>query len=136
MIYAFDSNIISGILKRDEAIINKYREEAMRGGDFIIPPIVFYEVQRGLLAKNLFNRLEKFENFCQNLEIGEFNFEIWQKAAQIHAMLSQQGKPIGGKYDGDVFIAAYCIVNDYTLVTNNTKDFGRIDGLKFVNWKI
>jgi tRNA(fMet)-specific endonuclease VapC len=37
--------------------------------------------------------------------------------------------------DADILIAAYCLVNDYTLVTNNTNDFNRIDGLKLVNWK-
>lgn len=37
--------------------------------------------------------------------------------------------------DSDILIAAYCIVNDYTLVTDNTSDFERIEGLKFVNWK-
>ena len=31
--------------------------------------------------------------------------------------LQEQGKPIG---DADVLIDAYCVVNDYTLVTNNT----------------
>ena len=40
-----------------------------------------------------------------------------------------------GKDDGDIFIAAQCIVNDYTLVTDNTGDFERINGLKTVNWK-
>lgn len=36
--------------------------------------------------------------------------------------------------DADILIASYCIVNDYTLVTRNAKDFERVDGLKFVNW--
>jgi predicted nucleic acid-binding protein len=49
-------------------------------------------------------------------------------------VLSKQGKPIGGKFDGDVFIAAYCLVNSYTLITNNKDHFERINGLKFVKW--
>jgi len=48
--------------------------------------------------------------------------------------LEERGLPVGNK-DADIFIAAHCIVNDYTLVTDNTGDFERIDGLKFVNWK-
>jgi len=135
MIYALDSSVISAILKNDKSVINRYRETAMQGGDFIIPPIVFYEVLRGLYAKNLFNRMEKFADFCNVLEIGEFNREIWKKSAQIHATLSKKGTPIGEKFDGDVFIAGYCIINGYTLLTLNAKDFERVDGLKFLDWK-
>jgi len=134
MIYAFDSNMISAILKRDINIITRYREEISNGNEFIIPPIAFYEVERGLLSANLLNKRRAFIEFCKDIEVGEFNYEIWQKSAQIYATLKKQGNPIGDKFDGDVFIAAYCLVNDYTLITNNTRDFKRIDGLKFVNW--
>jgi predicted nucleic acid-binding protein len=50
--------------------------------------------------------------------------------------LSKRGTPIGGRGDGDYLIAAFCIVKDYTLVTGNTRHFERIDGLKYVNWKV
>jgi predicted nucleic acid-binding protein len=56
------------------------------------------------------------------------------KAAEIKADLKKRGLPIGKK-DGDIFIAAHRIINDYTLVTDNTDDLQNINGLKFVNWK-
>ena len=62
-IYALDSNIISALLKNNETIIKLYEQEAMQGREFIIPPIVFYEIQRGLLAKNMLKRLKTFEDF-------------------------------------------------------------------------
>ena len=134
MIYALDSNIISHILRNEESILKRYKQELIQDREFIIPPIVFYEIQRGLLAKNMLNRLKNFEDFCKDNKIGEFTVPVWQKAAQIYAELSKQGKPIGGKFDGDVFIAAYCIINNYTLITNNKDHFNRIDGLNFINW--
>ena len=134
MIYALDSNIISGILKKDEIIINRYRHEIIQGKEFIIPPIVFYEIQRGLLAKNMLNRLRNFTDFCKDIKIGEFNLQVWRKAAEIYADLSKQGKPIGTNFDGDIFIAAYCVISGYTLITNNKDHFGRIDCLQFENW--
>jgi len=133
-IYAFDSNIISAILKGNEVIISRYEQVAGQGAEFIIPPIVFYEIQRGLLAKNMLKRLKNFEEFCQYIEIGEFNIQVWLKAAEIYATLSKQGKPIGANFDGDVFIAAYCVINGYVLVTNNKNHFERIEGLQFENW--
>ena len=133
-IYALDSNIISEMLKDNEHIINRYEQEIIQGREFIIPPIVFYEIQRGLLAKNMLKRLKNFEEFCKDIEIGEFNVHVWLKAAQIYAGLSKQGKPIGAMFDGDIFIAAYCIVNGYTLITRNKDHFERIDDLQFKNW--
>jgi len=133
IIYALDSNIISAILKNDIDTIVRYRQ-IKQGNEFVIPPIVFYEIRRGLLAKDMFKRLRNFEEFCRDIEIGKFNIQVWLKAAEIYATLSKQGKPIGTNFDGDVFIAAYCIINGYTLITNNKSHFGRIDGLKFENW--
>ena len=37
--------------------------------------------------------------------------------------------------DVDLMIAAFCITNDYTLVTNDTRHFEHINGLKFINWR-
>ena len=134
MIYALDSNIISAILIKDSNTINHYQQKIKQGGEFIIPPIVFYEIERGLLAKNLLAKRRAFIDFCYDIEIGDFNYEIWCRAAQIYADLSKRGKLIGSGFDGDVFIAAYCIYNKYTLVTKNKRHFERIDGLLYECW--
>jgi len=55
-------------------------------------------------------------------------------AAKLKANLVEKGTPIGNK-DADIFIAAYCLNNGYTLVTDNTNDFERIEGLQVINWK-
>jgi len=132
--YALDSNIISAILKNNQAVINRYEQAAMQGIEFTIPPIVIYEIRRGLLVKSMLKRLRIFEDFCQDIEIGEFNLQMWMKAAEIYADLSKQGKPIGAAFDGDVFIAAYCLINGYTLVSNNREHFERIEGLELEYW--
>jgi predicted nucleic acid-binding protein len=135
MIYALDTNIVSYMLQDNEKINNQTDLITQNGHTLIIPAIVDYEIRRGLLAKNYLKKLRKLEQLQQIIEIGEFNLDVWRKAAQIYAALSKQGKVIGGKFDGDVFIAAYCIVNGYTLITNNKDHFERIDGLSFKNWK-
>jgi len=135
MIYALDSDIISSLLKENVHTISCYHQVLRQGNEFIIPPIVFYKVERGLLMKNLLAKRRAFIEFCKNVEVGDFCFDVWQKAAQIYAQLSKQGKPVGNPFDGDVFIAAYCIVNGYTLVTNNENHYSRIDELQFINWR-
>ena len=51
--------------------------------------------------------------------------------AQIRARLELRGERLE---DTDTFIAATALVNDYTLVTHNTRHFSRIPGLKLEDW--
>ena len=66
-----------------------------------------------------------------SVEIGEMNIAAWEEAADIYGKSRKAGKPIE---DTDILIAAFCIVNDYVLVTNNTDHFEGINGLQMVNW--
>lgn len=132
MIYILDSNIVSYLLKKDAGVAARYLQEFEKGNDFVIPPIVYYEVKRWLLAKSFNERLGRFEVLCQKIKPVQFDWSVWETAIQLYVSLAQQGKPID---DFDLFIAAFCLVNDYVLVTNNTRHFERIDGLKLVNWK-
>lgn len=52
---------------------------------------------------------------------------------QIRADLQRQGTPIGPY---DLQIAAIALANDLTLVTHNSREFGRIDGLRLIDWEI
>lgn len=89
----------------------------------MIPPISHYEVNWYLLRKKATTQLrifnELYEKSYVKINMGEAELI---KAAEIRADLEERGLPIGNK-DADVFIAAYCIVNSYTLVTDNTSDF-------------
>jgi tRNA(fMet)-specific endonuclease VapC len=52
--------------------------------------------------------------------------------ARIRAELAQQGKLIG---PNDMLIAAIAVANAVTLVSNNTSEFGRVSGLKVIDWQ-
>jgi tRNA(fMet)-specific endonuclease VapC len=51
--------------------------------------------------------------------------------ALIRARLENDGNRLE---DNDIFIAATALVNDYTLVTHNTRHFSRIPNLKLEDW--
>ena len=132
-IYALDTNIISSMLKQNAGIINSYRRANDSGHIFVIPVTVYYEIRRGLLAVNATAQMQAFEKFCEIFDIVEMNIEIWEKAAQIWSALRKSGNPLG-RDDGDIFIAAHCIVSGYTLVTDNISDFSRIKDLQYISW--
>jgi predicted nucleic acid-binding protein len=94
--------------------------------------MVYYEVKRWLVVKNATAQLARFDKLCQFKRHMTIDIISLNKAIEIYAALAKKGQLIG---DGDTLIAAYCIVNGYTLATNNTEDFQRVDGLQFVNWK-
>lgn len=129
--FALDTNIISYLLKGDKNIAARIAQETERGNDVIIPPIVYYEIKRGLLAVNATRQMQVFEKLCASTVVGEIDRAVLDVAANTHATLRKAGTPVD---DADILIAAYCIRNVYTLVTNNTKHFEVIDGLKHVNW--
>lgn len=53
-------------------------------------------------------------------------------AAQF-TRLKEAGKPIGAN---DLWIACHALALDATLVTNNTREFERVTGLRLENWAI
>ena len=131
--YALDTNIISYVLRNDEAVINRYRQEAGEGNEFAMLPIVYYEVSRWLMERNATKLQAEFSEMCANIPLIETSKEVWDTAASLYVHTRRMGKPVGS--DADLLIAAFCLVNDCTLVTNNVRHFENIDGLKLVNWK-
>ncbi|MCL1820984.1 MAG: PIN domain-containing protein [Oscillospiraceae bacterium] len=132
MTFAIDSNIISYFLKQDSKIKSKLKTESQKENLFIIPPIVYYEVKRWLLEKQALSKMREFEKLCKMIPIGEMNRNIWDKASSLYVYARKMGKPAD---DADLLIAAFCVVNDYTLVTNNVRHFEFIKDLKYTNWK-
>jgi len=137
MVYALDTNIISCLLRptRNQDVVERFKTEIKNGNDYVIPPLSHYEILWYLLRKNASAQLSIFNDLYKNslvkINMGETEFI---KADEIRAFLEEKGKLIGNN-DADIFIAAYCIINGYILVTDNIIHFEFINGLKFINWK-
>ncbi len=61
------------------------------------------------------------------------NDSLCEHYAEQSARLRVAGTPIGGN---DLWIACHALAQGATLVSNNTREFERIDGLSLVNWAI
>lgn len=97
-----------------------------------ISEIVRYELAFGVCKSQQPERnqarLNYFLRYVQVLEWGEAQSVT---AAQIRCELARKGTPIG-HYDN--LIAAHARSLDVTLVTHNTREFGRIEGLRIEDW--
>lgn len=128
--YCLDSNVLIDFLRDNENVI-RHMEEAREAGNLLsICPIVYYEIVRDFKIANASNKLKKFLDLYQSLSHLPFNMQVAEKAADIYEQTHKQVIE-----DNDIYIAAISIVNDCTFVTANTRHFGRVEGLDFVNWR-
>jgi len=71
--------------------------------------------------------------FLTPFEILNFDTKSAEYYGRIRADLEKSGKVIGPI---DLMIAAVAMANSAIVVTNNEKEFERIEGLKIENWTI
>jgi tRNA(fMet)-specific endonuclease VapC len=57
--------------------------------------------------------------------------QVAQHYDSTRAQFETAGTPIGGN---DLWIAAHALCQNMTLVTNNTREFERVPGLRMENW--
>ena len=131
MTYALDTNILSYILNGNAFLDERLIAVTKSGNKVIIPLIVYYEARRGLLSNNATKKMRLFEKLCAKLDINDLTKSDINTAAIIYNKHKRAGMLID---DADILIAAQCINNNYTLVTNNVKHFISIERLTFVNW--
>jgi tRNA(fMet)-specific endonuclease VapC len=77
--------------------------------------------------------LSKLERFVSRFKILPFDEAAAKNAGQIQATLRKSGIPIGVY---DIQIAAIALSYNLTLVTHNTREFRRINGLAYEDWEI
>jgi tRNA(fMet)-specific endonuclease VapC len=96
--------------------------------------VVKTELFYGAMRSNNPNRtLERQQNFLGRFVSLPFGDEASLIAGQIRARLASAGTPIGSY---DLLIAAIALVNNLTLVTHNTREFERVEGLQLEDWEV
>ena len=70
--------------------------------------------------------------FLAPFDILNFDDNDAVEFGKIRAKLKKEGKIIGPY---DMLIAAQALAKDLILVTNNTKEFDRIEGIRLEDWK-
>ena len=131
MHYLLDTNIcIYLIKKRPLSVIDRFRQYSPK--DVAISTITLFELQYGIEKSQYRQRSEDaLAKFLLPLNLIEIDRSSAVEAAIIRAQLEKKGMPIGPY---DLLIAGLARSLDMILVTNNTKEFERIDNLHLENW--
>ena len=133
MTYLLDTNTCIKYLNGRSENIRQHLE-VKQPQDILLCSVVKAELLYGTMKsvnpeKNL-ARLQPFVNRFVSLFFDDGAAEAY---GRIRAELEKAGTPIG---PNDLLIAAIVVANDVTLVTNNTREFSRVKGLKFEDWEI
>jgi len=131
MYYLLDTNIcIYLIKKRPLGVLERFREHLPQ--DVGISTITLFELQYGVEKSQYRQRSEDaLAKFMLPLNLIDLDRSAAEEAAVIRAQLEKKGQSIGPY---DLLIAGLARSRDLTLVTNHTREFERIVGLRIENW--
>ena len=129
--YLLDTNICIYIAKHNPPAV-RARFERHATSELAMSIITLGELRHGAeksqardKALATINRLEA------SIRIAPVTESVGQHYGQIRAQLEAGGQPIG---NNDLWIAAHARAEGWVLVTNNEREFRRVEGLQIENW--
>jgi len=130
--YLLDTNIVIYVIKRRPlSALALFNENA---GHMAISSITLAELMHGAEKSNAPTRsLTAVEDFCSRLEVLPYGPKAAMHYGNIRAQLESRGQTIGVN---DLHIAAHARSEGLTLVSNNLREFERVEALQVANWAI
>ena len=132
MIYLLDTNTCIRFLN-GTSILVRHRIDEVKPRDLVLCSVVKAELVFGALKSALPEQnLRRLHSFFARFVSLPFDDAAAVVYGEIRRDLEQEGTPIG---PNDVLIAAIARTNDLTLVSHNTREFQRVDGLQLEDWE-
>ena len=132
MMYMLDTNaIIMAVRHPDWTITEKIK--AHLGKDLCISSVTYGELEYGIQKSSdpIRNRLA-ITQILLGIRILSFDAKAAEHFGNIFADLESKHQRIG---DRDLMIAGHARSLGYTLITNNTREFSRVESLNIEDWK-
>jgi tRNA(fMet)-specific endonuclease VapC len=116
--------------RRPPEIAERFR--TLQRGDVVISIITFGELYNGALkSRETDAALNNINRLRERLPVQPLPIEAAKTYATIRSSLEKQGNIIGGN---DLWIAAHALALNLIVITNNTKEFNRVENLNVENW--
>lgn len=129
-LYLLDTNMVIYMQRGVPGVLQKLAAVGRSG--VALPSLVVAELAYGVeKSTHRTHNRERLEQLLLEFNVLPWaHTAMWHYAQHFHA-LRQKGPSIGHM---DLLIASQALAEDATLVTNNTREFERIEGLKLENW--
>lgn len=132
MKYLLDSNTCIQFLNDSHAGVRRHFFKHLPS-DLVLCSVVKAELVYGAYrSARVAANLQRLEIFFQPLRSLPFDDACMHAYGQLRTVLATKGATIGAN---DMLIAAIGLTHRLTVVTHNTREFDRIDGLKLEDWE-
>jgi len=130
MRFLLDTNIVSDLVRNPQGLVAQHIREVGEA-QVCTSIIVAAELRYGAAIKATQRLAIQLELVLGALDVLPFEAPADTECGTLRARLERAGQPIGGN---DLLIAAQAIALHYTIVTDNEREFTRMDGLPCMNW--
>ena len=118
------------IKRKPSSVVN--RLEQLKPGELAMSAITFAELVNGAKkSKYVEANMERLNDLSELIDVRPFDRQAALFYGSVRSSLEKRGEVIGGN---DLLVAAHALSLDWTLVTNNEKEFRRVEGLRVENW--
>jgi tRNA(fMet)-specific endonuclease VapC len=130
VLYMLDTNIVSALIRQPDG--RAQTQLSLVGeASVCVSAVVASELRFGAVRKNSERLARQVEDVLTRLLVVAYDDLASTVYGKLRTRLEERGTLIGSN---DLFIAAHARSLDLTLVTDNIREFSRVDGLKLENW--
>jgi tRNA(fMet)-specific endonuclease VapC len=131
VLYMFDTDICAFVLRRSSEVLLQ-RIQTVPMLQQVISVVSYAELLYGVqLSSKKKTNQAALDTLVRHLAVLDWTQEAAKHYAEIRADLKKKGAMAGAN---DLMISAHARSVGAVVVTNNTKNFKRIKGLKIENW--
>ncbi|KVA16630.1 PIN domain-containing protein [Burkholderia ubonensis] len=133
-LYMLDTNICSYIMReRPPVVLSRLQSCVGAQHRIVVSAVTYAEMRFGAIGKKASPKhADLVTAFVSRLDgVLPWDAAAVDTTAAVRAELAARGTPIGAN---DASIAGHAIAAGAVLVTHNTREFGRVDGLSFEDW--
>jgi tRNA(fMet)-specific endonuclease VapC len=127
--FLLDTDSVSYALRGEGGIADQLR--ALKPSELAMSAITLAELRFGAERRRSRRLHRLIEAFAGDVAVVPFDGEAANRFGKVAAALISKGTPIGTL---DTMIAAHALQLGLTLVTHDSKHFGRVRGLKIADW--
>lgn len=128
--YLLDTDIVIYTMKNKPPLVREAFERFHE--EIAISSVTLMELYYGVERSSEKRRnIKSVEGLAARLTVVDYDMHAAKHTAEIRATLASVGTPIGPY---DAMIAGQARACGFVLVTNNEREFKRVDGLRLKNW--
>ena len=131
--YLLDTNAISELVRNPSGPVARtwQEREADPEARLLTSILVACELRYGVAKRGAISLAQRVEQTLASMEVAPLSDGADAAYATLRSDLERRGQPIG---QNDMLIAAHALALGAILVTDNTREFKRVKGLRVENW--